>query len=106
MWGREKRPGPVDEQRTVALLVLLLAEVRALKEVFMGAVDQFRTILAAAQVSLDDIRQDIADIKAQLPTEGGMTAAETAEILASVTDLGNKLNALDLENPAPPPPTA
>lgn len=57
--------------------------------------------------ALKDIRQDITDIKAGLPTDGGMTADEVAALSAKLDGVVSDAQELDGENPAvPTQPTA
>ncbi len=72
------------------------------QEKIMSALDDIRAQLANANTALDGIRQDITDIKNSIPNTGGMNAEDTAAVLADVTALATKLQALDLENPTPP----
>lgn len=52
----------------------------------------------SATTSLINIRQDIADIKASLPTEGGLTAEEVAQLAAKLDTLSGDAAQLDSEN--------
>jgi len=57
--------------------------------------------------ALSNIRQDIADLKASIPTSGGLSEAQTQDVLAKLTALETKVSntaadaqALDAENPS------
>jgi hypothetical protein len=87
----------------MAQLVILRAELRALRERIMGEFEDLQAVLAAANASLSAIAQDIQDIKNSIPTTGGLTAEQTASIRADVQALADRLASLDFENPATPP---
>jgi hypothetical protein len=81
---------------------LALTALTKIVELIMTVKQDFDAQTARLNTALDGIRQDIVDIKNSIPASGGMTAAETASVLADVTAVADKLAALDAENPAAP----
>lgn len=67
----------------------------------MAGVQEFRDLISGIQGHIDAIAQDILDIKNSLPSAGGLSAVETAEVKASLQTVLDRVTALDLENPAP-----
>lgn len=80
-------------------LVLVKAELQALRTFSMSIKDDITALLTAAQTSLDGIVADIAALKAAVVP--GMTDAEAEEIKTGLQGLADRLSAVDLENPAP-----
>lgn len=71
----------------------------------MSAVsDALNAKVDALAASVKNIRQDIADIKASLPTDGGMSADEVAALSAKLDGVVSDAAELDSENPAAPAP--
>ena len=69
----------------------------------MAGIEVFQQLFAAAQTTIDNIRQDIIDIKNSIPSgETGLTAEETEQVRADLQSLVDRLSALDLENPVTP----
>lgn len=77
---------------------LILKELRIMSAV----TDALNAKIDAITASVAAIRQDIADIKAGLPTSGGMSADEVAALSARLDTLATTVAELDSENPTPP----
>lgn len=71
----------------------------------MAGVQEFRDLISGIQGHIDAIALDIQDIKDSIPSSGGLSAAEAAEVKASLQTVLDRVTALDLENPAAPPTT-
>jgi uncharacterized protein involved in exopolysaccharide biosynthesis len=76
------------------LLHLILKKLTMSQE----TLDELKALATSASASLDKIKEDITRIISTLPAEGGLTAAEVAELRTSLSDLAKKADDLDKEN--------
>ncbi len=66
---------------------------------FMATKDEVNALVSGINDRLTKISADITAIKAQLPTEGGLTAAEVAELKASLQATLDSAAAIDDSTP-------
>lgn len=66
----------------------------------MALADDLNTKVDALSSTIDNIRQDIADIKASIPVAGGLTEAEAQALGAKLDAVVQKASDLDAENPS------
>lgn len=86
----------------IGLTLLILAVITLLRtENIMSVADDLNAKVDALAGALVNIRQDIADIKANLPASGGLTAEEVAALGARLDTVIADALELDGENPAP-----
>lgn len=68
----------------------------------MAAIDDLTAKVGLIQTALTSIRADITAIKNSLPTSGGLTADEVAQLSAKLDAAVSDAQELDGENPAAP----
>lgn len=98
--------GPSPIERELHTLIRKVNQIMATVAEINAKLDAAAVREDATQAALVGIRQDIADLKASIPTSGGATQAELDALGAKVDALGAKVDqtatdaqALDAENP-------
>lgn len=81
----------------------LVTQTRKLEKL-MSASDELQGLVTNLKGELAGLRQDVTDLKNNLPEEGGMTAAEVAALRASLTEAVADAAELNAETPGTPTP--
>jgi ABC-type transporter Mla subunit MlaD len=79
-------------------IVNLLKQIKHTTTMSQEILDSLNAKADAAAASLTNIKTDITKIKESLPTEGGLTADEVAQLSAKLDAVVSQADSLDKEN--------
>lgn len=83
----------------------ILEQLLETKNQITTMANEINAYLDRIETAVGNIRQDIQDIKDGLPDNGGLSAAEVAQIKQRLTTVVDSVEALDAENTRPEVPT-